>query len=102
MTVILNPQTWWKCPSCLATDVTLRTDPHTQMHSCPAFRGVTLPMERVLRPYSQTVSRHREIERQDYIGNEVGVGRVMSISTDRPDGSNDLTVLAPTATCDAR
>lgn len=98
MSVILTPpKTWWKCPSCQTTDVTERADVHSRMHSCPAFNGVTLPMEQVLSPDSQTTSRHRKIEREDYIGDEVGVGRTMSISTDRPDGSNDLVVFAPTA-----
>ena len=102
MSVILNaPKTWWKCPSCQATDVTERTDAHSRMHSCPAFNGMTLPMEQVADPSSKPTSRHREIEREDYIGDEVGVGRIMSISTDRPDGSNDLVVFAPTATVSA-
>ena len=93
MNVILNPPTtWWKCPSCQAIDSTNRADVHSRMHSCPAFNNVTLPMEQVSSPDSPTVSRHREIEREDYIGDEVGVGRTMSISTDRPDGSNDLVV----------
>ena len=67
------------------------------MHPCPALRGVTIPLEEVSDLDATPVSRHVEVEREDYIGSEVGVGRVMSIRTDRPDGSNDIAVLAPVA-----
>jgi len=43
----------------------------------------------------------RAVEREDYVGQEIvqydGNGRpIMSVITDRADGSNDVTVLAPT------
>jgi hypothetical protein len=42
-------------------------------------------------------------DREDYVGNEIvptdANGRpIMSITTERPDGSNDTTVFAPTST----
>jgi hypothetical protein len=47
-------------------------------------------------------SRVRVVEREDYEGDELvqrdGNGRpIAAIYTDRPDGSNDCVVLAPTA-----
>lgn len=47
-------------------------------------------------------SRVRKVEPEDYVGHEMvqldGSGRpVAAIYTDRPDGSNDCVVLAPTA-----
>lgn len=36
------------------------------------------------------------IEREDYIGSETA-GRFMAVRTERPDGSNDVAVFAPTA-----
>jgi hypothetical protein len=37
------------------------------------------------------------MEREDYIGDETA-DRIMSVRTERPDGSNDCTIYAPTAT----
>jgi hypothetical protein len=49
-------------------------------------------------------SRHILVERGDFIGREHGIsydtdGRaIMSVVTERADGTNDCTVFAPTAT----
>jgi hypothetical protein len=102
MTVVLTPPNrYWKCASCGLSDVTQRADIHTQMHPCPALMGVSIPLEEVSSPDATPVSRHVAVEREDYIGDELGAGRYMAIRTDRPDGSNDIAVLAPTAAAKA-
>ena len=97
MTVQLTPPTrFWKCASCGLTDMTQRSDVHTQMHPCSALMGVNLPLEEVPNADASPVSRHVAVEREDYIGTDIA-GPIMAIRTDRPDGSNDIAVLAPTA-----
>lgn len=100
---LLTPEHRWECPSCGMQDVTHEPRPHTRMHPCRALAGFTAPMVEVhgieLKKHSVV---HRVNEREDYIGGELvqldGNGRpVMSISTERADGSNDLHVYAGTA-----
>ena len=49
-------------------------------------------------------ARHVLVERGDFIGSEKGIrydadGRaIMSVTTEKADGTNDLTIFAPTAT----
>lgn len=67
------------------------------MHPCPGLAGLTAPM--VLKGSGARVFA---VERADYVGKERvqldGNGRpVMSVITERPDGSNDCIALAPTA-----
>jgi hypothetical protein len=86
----------WECSHCNQTDVTREVEPHTRFHHCAGL-GITAPMV-------PEGSRARVVanEREDYVGTEDvrldDAGRpVMSISTEYPDGRNDLVVFAPTA-----
>jgi hypothetical protein len=85
----------WVCPNCTMTDVTHEAQPHTRFHTCPGLLGLTAPMVEAGSKVRVTAR-----EREDYIGNEK-VGRVMSVVTERADGSNDVAVFAPTATAKA-
>lgn len=87
----------WACPNCVETAVTHDSQPHTRFHACRGLRGLTAPLVP-----AGSVCRVRAVEREDYVGGELvqtdGEGRpVMAVVTDRPDGSNDVAVLAPTA-----
>jgi hypothetical protein len=90
------PVTRWECGHCNARDTTRQAGPHTRFHPCAGL-GIVAPMV----PEgsgARTVAK----EREDYIGSEQvqtnAAGRpIMSVSTERPDGSNDLVVFAPTA-----
>jgi hypothetical protein len=98
MPVLLEPVVrYWKCPSCGLID---RTESVTlgdvQMHHCPALGNIALPLSEVSDPDDAPQSRHVLVEREDYGLNPL-VGRIASIRTERKDGSNDCTVLAPTA-----
>ena len=91
----------WYCPEC---HVVARTRPEpNRWHTCARLRGIQAPMLR-----KGAVGRIRVVEREDYIGTEkvqlVGEDKrpVMSIRTERPDGSNDTVVLAPVATAHSR
>jgi hypothetical protein len=96
MTPLLSTERRWTCPNCSAEDVTTDARPHTRFHACPGLHGLTAPMV----PAGMR-ARVRAVEREDYIGNEdvrLTDGRpVMSVVTERSDGSNDVTVYAPTA-----
>jgi hypothetical protein len=85
----------WVCPNCPAVEVTHEAQPHTRFHTCPGLQGLTAPMVEAGSKVRVTAR-----EREDYIGNEK-VGRVMSVVTERADGSNDVAVFAPTATAKA-
>ncbi|MDU9765500.1 hypothetical protein RGC28_08555, partial [Helicobacter pylori] len=71
-------------------------------HTCPRLRYLSAPMVR-----KGTSAKVTLTEREDYIGNEAVQldperGRpVLSITTTRADGSNDVVVFAPTATAKA-
>lgn len=90
------PVTRWECPRCNFRDVTREAKPHTRFHSCSGMGGFTAPMVREGERVRLVVN-----EREDYVGTEdvqLADGRpVMNISTERPDGSNDLAVYLPTA-----
>lgn len=91
------PVTRWECPNCDLTDTTKVLGPHSRFHACRGLAGLTAPMvpegTRV-----KVVAR----EREDYIGSEDvqydADGRpIAQVITERPDGSNDVVVFAPTA-----
>lgn len=93
----------WHCPECGKTERTPLLGPRaTRMHVCPKLHGLTAPMLR-----AGIKARIFTREREDYVGSErvqLDDRRrpVMSIVTERADGSNDCIVLAPTATSNAR
>lgn len=95
--VLLNPEPrQWGCPHCPVTAVTPWDTPN-RFHFCSGLAGITAPMIPV---GSEAVTR--AVVREDYVGQEIvqydANGRPISaVVTDRPDGSNDVAVLAPTA-----
>jgi len=94
---MLDPTRRWECPNCSKTDVTIRPVPN-RYHACAGLSGVLAPMIP-----AGTKAKVTAVERGDYIGNEqvqlAPNGRpVMSIVTERPDGSNDVMEFAPSAT----
>ena len=93
---LLTPTRLWECPNCQQTDVTHEARPHTRFHNCAGLMGLSAPM--IPAGTSAKVTLH---EREDYIGTEdvamVNGRPIMSIITERPDGSNDVAVFAPTA-----
>lgn len=98
MSVLLDPPPIrWICANgCGVVDLTPAGTPN-RFHPCRVLRGITAPLVP-----ENSGARVRVIERQDYIGGEDvqrdGEGRpVMSVITERPDGSNDVIVMAPTA-----
>ena|SRR5437870_3264512 len=91
MTALLQAQRLWVCPNCKAQDVTSEARPHTRFHICPGLNGLTAPMIE-----AGARVRVTAVEREDYIGTE-RTGRIMAVRTERPDGSNDIAVFAPTA-----
>ncbi len=102
---LLNAEKWWECPSCGHQARTVTGKVVTPMHQCPNLAGLDVPLVQVTTnagiPRNQV--RHQIIEREDWIGREVGVRRagrraVMAVRTERADGSNDTAVYAPTAT----
>lgn len=95
--VFLTRVNKWECPNCNATDVTHETTPHSRFHNCRGLKGLSAPMVP-----AGTKTKVVAVEREDYVGKEQvqldGEGRpIMSIVTERPDGSNDCAVLAPVA-----
>jgi hypothetical protein len=92
------PPTVWVCGNgCPVTSRTPGTTPN-RFHTCAALGGLTAPLV----PQG-SVARVRAVVREDYVGSEVvqydGEGRpIAAIVTERPDGSNDVAVMAPTAT----
>ena len=98
MTIILEPITkYWACPDCDVVDRTQRSEVESRMHNCGAYGFMTVPLVQVNRADDKPDARHTLLEREDYVGNEVGVGRYMSIRTERADGSYDQAVYAPVA-----
>ncbi len=100
---LLDPTKRWECPSCGHQHVTREARPHTPMHPCPRLKGVIAPYVEVTDALVKHSVRHVVVEREDFIGNELGVatddeGRaVMAVRTERADGSNDCHVFAPLA-----
>lgn len=102
---VLDPVKHWECPSCGRQHVTHTHQVTSELHTCPAQRGMIVPFVQVesnagIKKHSM---RHVLVERGDYIGKEVGVrqdgaGRaIMAVQTERSDGSHDTHVFAPTA-----
>jgi hypothetical protein len=102
--LLTAPELRWECPSCGLQHVTRETRPHTPMHNCTKLRGLTAPFVQVhgteLKKHS---TRHVVNVRGDYIGEDQGIKfdaegtAIMSINTERADGSNDCHVFAPIA-----
>lgn len=97
------PEQHWECPNCDVEHVThgAKTT-ETPYHPCRGLVGLNAPLV----PAGHRVKVHA-LEREDYVGRELvqtdGEGRpVMAIRTERPDGSNDLAVLAPCAVLNLR
>lgn len=93
--MILEVRQHWVCPNCTAQAVTAGAP--NRFHTCPGLGLITAPM--VL---EGTDCQVRAVVREDYVGGELVqydvYGRpVMAVVTERPDGSNDVAVLAPTA-----
>jgi len=100
--MLLTAERLWTCPNCTFTDVTTEAEPHSRFHTCRGLKGLSAPMVP-----AGTRCKVEAREREDYVGKELvqtdGEGRpVMSIVTQRWDGSNDVAVLAPCATADLR
>lgn len=98
MAVLLDPPpTRWICSNgCGVVDLTPAGLPN-RFHTCRALGGISAPLV----PDGSDV-RVRAVEREDYIGQEIvqldANGRpIMAVITDRPDGSYDTAVMAPTA-----
>jgi hypothetical protein len=93
----------YECPNCDVTHVVKgQRQADIPFHPCRGLVGLNAPLV----PAGQRCSVVA-LEREDYVGREMvqtdGEGRpVMSIRTERWDGSNDLAVLAPCATADLR
>lgn len=89
----------WYCPECGRRDVTPASTPN-RWHICPRLRGLNAPL--VPAGVSARIFLR---EREDYVGADAGRVQldpelrrpVMSIITERADGSNDAIVLAPVA-----
>lgn len=91
------PTHHWECPNCPHQHVTREREPHTPFHPCAGLRnGLTAPMVP-----AGTRARVTAREREDFVAGELVQlhdGRpVMSVVTERADGSNDVAVFAPTA-----
>lgn len=98
---LLNVERTWLCPNCTVGAVTRTAQPATPYHPCRALKGLSAPLVP-----EGSGARVFTIEREDYVGGEVvqldGEGRpVMSVITERPDGSNDCAVFAPVASASA-
>ena len=85
------PVRWWKCPSCGQADRTQKAEVHTQFHNCPALGGLNLPLVEV--PSLDEKPAARQVK----VMSEYGYGTA-AVSTERKDGSNDLTVFPQPAT----
>ena len=86
----------WVCAHCPVTAVTAWDTPN-RFHHCRGLAGITAPMVP-----AGSRCRVRAVVREDYVAGEIvqydDNGRpIMAVVTDRPDGSNDVAVLAPTA-----
>lgn len=97
MPILVVAERRWSCPNCTFTDVTHEARPHTRYHVCKGLKGLSAPMVP-----ADTRVKVSAVEREDYIGDEQvqtdAEGRpVMAVVTEREDGSNDVSVFAPTA-----
>lgn len=103
MATVLVAEGRWECPNCDVTHVTRGAKAtETPFHPCAGLRGLNAPLVPAgLR------CKVEALEREDYVGKDMvqtdDDGRpIMSIRTERWDGSNDLAVLAPCATAEVR
>lgn len=105
---ILGVERRWECPNCETVAVTNEARPHTEMHHCPGFSGLIMPMVEESRRSERGGANKRSVRvspavREDYVGDEKGLtyddeGRpIMAVRTEYPDGSNDTAVYAPAA-----
>lgn len=95
---VLEVERRWECPNCTVTALTRVARPATPYHPCRGLRGLSAPMVPAGTDCKVTAN-----EREDYVNGDVvqtdGDGRpVMNVTTERADGSNDLTIFAPAAT----
>lgn len=100
---IISSEQYWACPNCNQRSMTTEASPHTRFHTCAGLKGLTAPFI----PVDQCGNGRRgtrviAVEREDYVGKEdVHVDSdgkaIMSVITERSDGSQDVAVLAPTA-----
>lgn len=85
----------WYCPNCACTDVTPPLPAgSSRYHPCPGLHGLNAPLVRE----GADVKVHA-VEREDYLNGDLQAtgddGRAyMAVRTERPDGSNDITVFA--------
>jgi hypothetical protein len=91
------PEQRWECPNCPVTDVTVGQP--NRFHPCPGMGGMLAPLVP-----AGSGARVFAVEREDYVGRERAHAQrdadgryVMAVVTERPDGSNDVMVNAPTA-----
>lgn len=99
-----NPaRTEWHCggQGCEEAAVTGPLSTKVPWHKCSALGGAFVPLTKV-----GEGARPVEVPREDYVGAELVQrapdGRVLSgAQIQRPDGSNDAIVYAPTATASA-
>lgn len=92
----------WECPLCRKEDFTdgrrLKSgEVASRFHPCPSLGLMLTPMIP-----AGTKAKITANERGDYVGKEIiqtdAYGRpIMSITVERPDGSNDTVVFAPTS-----
>lgn len=110
---ILEPRQEWDCPNCATLQTTFEARPHTRMHACPGFGGLTLPMtekSRVAEHSTPLVKKAKvtPVVREDYEGGEHGLARdeqgrpIMAAVTEYPDGTNDVAVFAPSVLIEMR
>lgn len=104
MIPLLDPTRWWECPSCHRQESTREIRPHAPFHECPAHAGALVPSVEVHhnRGLARGAVRHVVRPREDYVGTELGLRYaagvpVMSVVTERADGSNDCAVFPATA-----
>jgi hypothetical protein len=101
--VVLDPVHYWECASCGLRHITRTHLVTSELHPCPALKGVITPLTEVTERGLTERLHHRVIERGDYIGGERGVRHdadgkaVMAVQTERADGSHDTAVFAATA-----
>ena len=88
----------WYCPNCDATSVTKELKPHTQYHTCPKLRFMSVPFVAVGTKAKIELNEREDYEAGDMVFKDPEMGRpVMNMITTRDEGT-DVRVYAPTAT----
>lgn len=95
--LVIESEQFWECPNCSLRDRTTEAQPHTRFHACPGLKGLTAPMVP-----AGSGCRVFAAPREDYVGGQdvqfdADGEAISAVVTERPDGSNDVAVLAPTA-----